>query len=247
MGVVDEFLSGRAARTADAYRRDLTRFAGYLDASLAQAVSRLLRAGQACANEMAQGFQRHLLDEGQSVSVCNRSLSALRSLTTWGRSTGRTTVEIHVDRVRPDDDRDTPDQAEMRRVLEHHKRQPDSVKNRRDVAMLSLLILGLRRGEMAGLDAKHVDLERNELSVLRERRSKRERVAMSRDTAGAIAAWLEVHGGYEPLLYSLSNRSQGNRMAGNSIWEATKRLGEDCGVKLWPRGMRRSVAGTKDA
>ena len=128
----------------------------------------------------------------------------------------------------------------MLRVLGYHQKQ-DSAKGRRGVALLSLLTMGFRRGKIAGLDVKDVDLGRGEFSVLRERRSKSERLELSGEVEKALSDWLEVHEGFEPLLYSFSNRSFGSRMAVNSIWQAVKNLGDECGVKLWPRGMRRSA------
>lgn len=243
--VVGTFLAGRKQTTIDAYRRDLTYFAGHLGVgSIDEAARLLLSQGQGQANAIALRFRNMMIDSGLAPATCNRRLAAVRSLVKCARLMGATSITIDVGGLPAESYRDTmgPGADALRRILEHHRGLPRTEKNLRDVALLSLLAhLGLRRAEVASLDLEHVDVERGEMWVLGKGRRKRERMTLPAQTIVALRPWLGARGDFAPLFYSVSNRTKGSRLAGSSIWAIVRKMGETCGVGLWPHACRHSA------
>lgn len=87
--LVGAFLSGRSARTLDAYRADLGDFAAFVGVEgVDEAAGALLACGLGAANERVLAYRAHLLERGLSPATINRRLSAVRSLVKLARTLG---------------------------------------------------------------------------------------------------------------------------------------------------------------
>jgi integrase/recombinase XerC len=92
----------------------------------------------------------------------------------------------------------------MRRLLAGLDEREDA-KAPRDRALLRLASdLGLRRGELAGLDLEHLDLEAGTLAVLGKGQEGRDLLTLPSETAAVLRTWLEQRGLEPgPALYQL--------------------------------------------
>jgi integrase len=155
------FLAGRNANTLRAYRRDLEAFAAHAHADTVDAAAaRLLAGGLGPANAAALGWRAAMLDQGLASSTVNRRLAALRSLVRVGRLLGIVAWKLEVEGLRDEPYRDTrgPGVAGVQALMDQVAKRDDA-KGRRDAAILRLAYdLGLRRGEIVGLDPEHLDL-----------------------------------------------------------------------------------------
>ncbi len=162
------FLSGRNARTLAAYRRDLEDFRAFLSAATVEDAGRLvITAAQGDANAMAHAYRIHLVERGLQAATINRRLAALRSLVKLANTVGLIPWRLSVESLKSQAYRDTrgPGGDVYREVLAHAGRQRPG-KAARDVAILRLLHdIGLRRGEVVGLNLDDVDLARSSLMV----------------------------------------------------------------------------------
>ena len=80
--------------------------------------------------------------------------------------------------------------------------------------------LGLRRGEIEGIDTGHVDLKGGTLSVLGKGRTEREPMTLPLNAKQALEAWLAVRGtedGKAPLFIALDRNTYGERLSGSGI------------------------------
>ena len=117
-------------------------------------------------------------------------------------------------------------------------------KGTRDFALLRLLFdLGLRRGEVVGLDLEHIGLEAGSVSILGKGRLQRETLSMPRATIDALRAWISERGTEPgPLFTSCDNARKGNgRLSSEGIHKTVRRIGEDVGIQTRPHGLRHAA------
>jgi integrase/recombinase XerC len=103
--------------------------------------------------------------------------------------------------------------------------------------------LGLRRGEVVGLDVGDVDRDGRRLWVLGKGKAQKEARTLPVPTLEAIDHWLtlrsQVPGGYEPaLLVNVAGLRPGRRMTGNGLYRVIRSLGDLVGVRARPHGLR---------
>ncbi|MEW5804614.1 MAG: site-specific integrase, partial [bacterium] len=99
--LIASFLRGRNVRTAQGYERDLTDFAGWLNAAdIEGAAKSLLEGGQGEANRLALDYRAALIDRGLSPATINRRLSTLRSLVKLARTLGLIFWTLDVENIR---------------------------------------------------------------------------------------------------------------------------------------------------
>lgn len=247
--LVDAFLEGRSAHTIAAYRLDLTDFAKHQEAaSVEQAVAFLLGGGHGPANATALSYRSTLVERGLAAATVNRRLAALRSLVRLARMLGVVTWRIDVPGVRSQAYRDTrgPGLGAYRRLLEYlgSMRTPKSM---RDTAMVRMMFdLGLRRGEVVGLDLEDVDLKRGALFVRAKGRTSKDVLSVPPQTLLAVANWLQVRGDAPgPLFTNFDRAGKGHRLTGRSVARIVKRLGAMVGIEnLRPHGLRHCAVTT---
>jgi integrase/recombinase XerC len=103
--------------------------------------------------------------------------------------------------------------------------------------------LGLRRGEVVGLDVDDVDRDGRRLWVLGKGKAQKEARTLPVPTMEAIDCWLSVRRGAvhddEPaLLVNTAGLRPGRRMTGNGLYRMIRRLGDEAGVRARPHGLR---------
>ena len=244
-GLLIAFLSGRSDCTRRAYSQDLDDFRRFVGVGkVSEAAHLLLSRGHGNANALALAWRANLRERGLQAATINRRLAALRSLVQLARTLGIVPWTLEVKNVRAESYRDTrgPGRSGVRLLLEHLERRKDR-KALRDRAVLRLLYdLGLRRGEVAGLDVEDVDLDGGTLAVLGKGRTQKTKLTLPGPTKEAIRQWLEARGMEPgPLFTNLDRAGKGCRLTGTSLYRIVRRLGEKVGLRVRPHGLRHTA------
>lgn len=241
--LTDAFLRGRNPHTLDAYRRDLEDFRGFLGASTIDAAGRaLIETSHGQANATVLAYRAHMLERGLQAATVNRRLAALRSLVKLANVVGLIPWNLTVEGMKATPYRDTrgPGLAAYRALLAAALIQPVS-KAARDTTMLRMLHdMGLRRGELVGLDLADVDMPGSRVMILGKARTQREPVTMPPACREALTAWLAIRGDEPgPVFTSFDRSAKGSgRLTGNAVWRIVGTLGRVDGNKVRPHGLR---------
>ena len=145
-------------------------------------------------------YRGAMLDAGLAPATVNRRLSALRSIVQLGRTFGMVTWSLEIDGVKTKAYRDTagPGLQGVTAVKRQAAKHRSPAKAARDVAIIRLLFdLALRRGEVAMLDLKDLDLRASRLWIKGKGRREREAITLPPRTVVVLKAWLR-HRGKEP-------------------------------------------------
>ena len=243
--LVEAFLSGRNARTIEAYGQDLQDFRAFVGAeTLDAAAGALLGRSHGEANALALAYKTHLVERKLTAATVNRRLAALRSLAKLSRTLGMVSWALEVQSMKGESYRDTrgPGRGSVRRMLERLDARLDA-KGRRDRALLRLLFdLALRRGEAVSLDLEHLDLEAGTVAVLGKGRQGRAKVTLPDATKAALSTWVAVRGKAAGALFvSLDRASHGHRLTGRAVYKVVRELGEDLDLRVRPHGLRHAA------
>jgi integrase/recombinase XerC len=241
--LVEDFLASKSPNTLDAYRRDLCDFQRFLGADSGEEATRILLAnGPGQANLLALRYKTSLAERGLSPRTTNRRLSALRSLVSLARRFGLVTWTLEVDGVKVRAVKDTrgPGLDAVKRIL--RLIDGDDPKSRRDRAIVHLAyVLGLRRGEIAGLDVSDVDIAGQVVWVRGKGKAEDEDLTLPFPTRRILADLLEVRGSTDgPLFvnFDRAGKAPGGRLSGTSIYRLVRDLGIKVGVRTWPHALR---------
>jgi integrase/recombinase XerC len=192
--VLESFLEGRSKATKLAYKADLESFAEFTgDPGPETAIARLLASQHGAANGKVLEYRNHIRAQGLSPATVNRRLATLRSMVKLANMLGRVSWTLNVEGLDAAAYRDTagPGLAIVQELLSAVEKRQDT-KGKRDLAILRMLFdLGLRRGEVVGLDVQHVS-DRG-ISILGKGRTEREMMKLPPVTRAAINGWLAVH------------------------------------------------------
>lgn len=245
--LLEAWLGDKSPATRQAYRRDLEHFARWFDSADAPSgtkLERFLGCSAGAANEVALRYRTALLDSGLSSATVSRRLAALKSIVKLARTLGRVAWSIEVAKPRPEprQDRSGPDPAD-RKKLWRALRRDDSIRGRRDRAIVSLLFdLVLRRAEVAALDLADLDSRTGTLAVLRKGRREKVRLKLPRPTRTDLEAWTAVRGPEAGALFFRLDRPDGTRspLSGESIRLLVQRVARAAGLAgpLRPHGLR---------
>jgi integrase/recombinase XerC len=190
--LVAAFLASRSHATLRAYAHDLRDFASWSGAlTPGDAAAKLLSAGHGAANCAALAYRTHLSSCGLSPATVNRRLAALRSFVKLARTFGHVAWALEVDGPRQEAYRDTrgPGRDGVRLLLA--QLVGEAPGKCRDRAILRLLYdLGLRRGEVVGLDVADVGPEGGSVSIIGKGRTQKETLTCPGPTATALRAWI---------------------------------------------------------
>ncbi len=243
--LLDSFLSGKSERTIEAYRRDLDDFRQFLRVENISEAARVFLSEQGKANSIALSYTKRLIEKGLQSTTINRRLAALRSLSQMAKMLGMIPWTLQVKNRKIEAYRDTkgPGIDNFKKILNLTEARGD-VKGIRDKAILRLLFdLGLRRGEVTGLDLEDLDLERKTISVLGKGKTQKKELSLPAPTIAALTEWLKVRGNFPgPLFLNLDRaRKRPGRITGKSIYRLVRGLGEKVGIKTRPHGIRHSA------
>jgi integrase/recombinase XerC len=241
------FLSGRSARTARAYERDLRDFASAMSVpSPCSALAHLLGGEAGAANKLALAYKAQMLARNLAPATINRRLATLGSAAGLARTFGVVSWSLSVERMKVRALRDTrgPGVNNVRKLIDAMAARTDAM-TRRDLAIVRMLFdLGLRRSEVVTLDIEHLNLEASRVAVLAKGRVERELMTLPPETTSAIRSWIEVRGQHPGALFHNLDRAHKNRcrLSDRSVARAVKRAGKLVGVvALRPHGLRHAA------
>jgi integrase/recombinase XerC len=168
----------------------------------------------------------------------------VRSALRFARTIGATTWVPEISGLKAQTYRDTrgPGLAGTRALLVAAA-EKSPAKAARDTAIIRLMFdLGLRRGEVVGLDVEDVDRAGPRLWVLGKGKAQKEPRTLPTPTLEAIDGWLAVrravHDEEPALLVNVAGLRPGRRMTGNGLYRVIRSLGDLAGVRARPRGLR---------
>lgn len=262
--VVEAFLAKHKPSTRAAYQGELRRMAEWAKlATLDDLAAALLGSGRGPATDLVLRWVEHLEAKGVGQAAINRAVSAVRSMVAMGEALGLVEWTLRVPTKRAErEDAVGPSAAELARMLAASeaeafaaRRHPETMSQRsalralRDSAVFHLLLRGLRRFEIAGLDLDHVDVAGAQVCVLRKARTRRQWVDLYPEQVRAVEAWLEARAragiASRALLVGLAGVSGGKRICGVTIWRVVDRLRQAAGLPEGPRfrphGIRHTV------
>lgn len=244
--LMQAFLSGRSEQTVRAYRQDMEDFRSFVGTDKPEEAARyLLSRGQGEANALALAYKANLLERGLQASTVNRRLASLRSMVKMARTLGMVSWALDVENMKAESYRDTrgPGRQGFRRLADVAASRKDA-KGLRDMAAIRLLHdLGLRRGEVVGLDIEDLDLENGTVAVLGKGRTQKVNLTLPEPTKAALEAWLTARGMEPgPLFISFDRAGKGDgRLTGKSLYCIVRELGEKVGLKTRPHGLRHTA------
>jgi len=186
-----------------------------------------------------------MLEAGLAPATINRRLSAVRSALRFARTIGATTWVPEISGLKAQSYRDTrgPGLAGTRSLLVAASAKSPA-KAARDIAIIRLMFdLGLRRGEVVGLDLEDVDHSGRRLWVLGKGRAQKEARTLPASTLEAIDRWLALRGDIaredEPAVcVNIAHRQPGRRLTGNGLYRVIRSLGDLAGIRARPHGLR---------
>ena len=250
------FLAGRSEHTLRAYGQDLEAFAAFLgEPSPQAALARLISCKPGDGNGLLLDFRSHMIASALTPATINRRLAAVRSAVKLARTLGFTSWTPQIDGLKAQSYRDTvgPGLDGTRAMLAHARAQ-DLVKAARDVALIRLMFdLGLRRGEVAGLNLEDIDRDNKRVWIKGKGRTQKESRTLPDPTLLALADWIAVRGqiaiGDELALFvGLAGSTHGQRITGRGLYHVIARIGLDVGIKTRPHGLRHaSITAALDA
>lgn len=173
--------------TRDAYRRDLFRFAAFLDRC---------EVGEwnAVGTDRVQAFIAAEHRRGVSGRSLARALSAIRALYAWLLREDRVGADPAAGVRPPRSPQHLPGALEIEEVERLLAIPGEGPLARRDRALLELFYSsGLRLAELAALDLTGLDLDEGLVEVIGKGQRTR-RVPVGRPARQALAHWLEVRG-----------------------------------------------------
>ena len=250
------FLAGRSPHTLRAYRTDVEVFATYLGkSSPGAALARVISLSAGAGNGVLLAYRAHMIDAGLTPATINRRLAAIRSAMQLARTLGLTAWVPEIRGLKVDAYRDTtgPGLVGTRAMLAKARTQTP-LKSARDTALVQLMFdLGLRRGEVTGLDLDDLEAKERRLWIRGKGRAQKEVRTLPEPTLAALTAWVGVRdritrSGENAMFVGLAGRVRGQRLTGRGLYHVIVELGAAVGLKTRPHGLRHaSITAALDA
>lgn len=248
--LLDALLLEHGPATRDAYRRDMQQFAAFLGVATPEdAAKRLVIAGPLAGNAMVLHFMDDQRGLDRASATIARRLACLKQLVRKARILGMCawSIEIRSPKVRSYRDTRGPGIEAVRRMIAVTDDEQGAL-GARDRAMVRLLFdMGLRRGEVAGLDLADLeDTATPAVWVLEKGATQRVRLGLPFPTLSAIRVWLSWRGMEKgPLFHRLDtgrDKMQApEALTGRAVHKAIQRVGALAGVRCWPHALRHSA------
>lgn len=248
--LVDTWLRQQKQTTVQAYRSDLKSFEAFMSEQGENEPIKAILSTLGQANLIAIRFKAWMVERGNAPSTVNRRLAALRSIINTARLMGLINWELEVSGLKVKKYRETagPGRETYLKLLKTASNQSNEAKATRDVAILVMLHdLGLRRGEVVGLDLD--DLKEDHVWILGKGRTEKERLSLAKSTNRSLRLWTACRG-FEPgpLFYPLDRgEMRPTRLTGRSVHRLLKRLAELADVDpdtVRPHGIRHTAITT---
>jgi integrase/recombinase XerC len=250
------FLAGRSPHTLRAYGADLDAFRIYVGASSpGTALTHLIGLSAGEGNGVLLAYRAHMIDASLTPATVNRRLAAIRSALKLARTLGLTAWAPEVRGLKVEVYRDTtgPGVAGARAMLVEARMQTP-LKAARDAALIRLMFdLGLRRGEVVGLDLEDLETKERRLWIKGKGRSQKEACTLPEPTLAVLTTWIElrrqlVSPGEKAMFVGLAGRVRGQRLTGRGLYHVIAELGAAIGLKTRPHGLRHaSITAALDA
>lgn len=240
------FLDGRSEHTLRAYAQDLETFASFLGQPKPQAaLAVLIGLAPGDGNALLLGYRAHMTGANLTPATVNRRLAAVRSAVKLARTLGLTNWIPEIEGLKSQPYRDThgPGLEGTRAMLAKAGEQAP-VKAARDSALIRLMFdLGLRRGEICGLDLEDLDTPNHRLWIKGKGRTQKEHRTLPDATLTAFNHWLELRPqvaetAETAVFVGLAGRNHGKRITGRGLYHVIAELGADAGIKTRPHGLR---------
>ena len=252
--LLDDFLAGLRESSRQAYAKDFRAFARFAsgdeEPDVHDVIEFLLSLDAGDANHAVLVWRDAMLAANVATATIARRLAALRSVVKLARTLGRVSWSIEIKAPKVEGRRDVrgPDKTEWDKLWRAAKALGDTLKGRRDRAILSLLYdLALRRNEVCALDRADVDLGAKTVAVLRKGHREKVLLTMPLVTSRFVADWLFVRVDADgPLFYGLDHRSAARkleRISGEGVALICRRLGTAAGIgrRVRPHGLRHAA------
>ena len=219
------------------------------------ALSRLIGLPAGDGNGLLLAYRAHMIDAGLTPATINRRLAAIRSALKLARTLGLTSWAPEIRGLKVETYRDTtgPGLAGTRAMLAKARAQTPA-KAARDVALVRLMFdLGLRRGEVIGLDLEDLEPKERRLWIRGKGRSQKEARTLPEPTFAVLTAWIDsrsrIAASSETAMFvGLSGRVRGRRISGRGLYHVIAALGAAVGLKTRPHGLRHaSITAALDA
>jgi integrase/recombinase XerC len=133
-------------------------------------------------------------------------------------------------------------------------RAQSPLKAARDAALVRLMFdLGLRRGEVTGLDLEDLEPKERRLWIRGKGRAQKEARTLPEPTLVALTSWIDARARVVPLnqkaiFVGLAGRVRGQRLTGRGLYHVVAVLGAAVGLKTRPHGLRHaSITAALDA
>ena len=240
-GLIPDFLAsltsdrGLAPATISAYRRDLDRYAAFLD-------------GREASPDLVSGFVLHLKEARLAATTIARRIAAVRGFHRFLVAEGLSDVDPTLLVESPRRPRSLPKALTVDEVL-HLLAAPDptTAPGRRDRAVLEFMYAtGARVAETVALDELDIDLE-DGTALLTGKGDKQRLVPVGHAARDAIRAWLPDRakirkpGASGAVFLSL----RGRRLSRQAVWNLVRAHGARAGLKpaaVSPHVLRHSAA-----
>jgi integrase/recombinase XerC len=196
-----------------------------------------------------------MIDVGLTPATINRRLAAIRSALKLARTLGLTAWAPEIRGLKVEAYRDTtgPGVAGTRAMLVEARTQAP-LKAARDVALIRLMFdLGLRRGEVTGLDLEDLEVSERRLWIRGKGRAQKEARTLPETTLASLTIWTEIRcqvvsSTEQAMFVGLAGRARGRRLTGRGLHHVIAELGAAVGLRTRPHGLRHaSITAALDA
>lgn len=224
-GTLDRLFSDLKPNTLRAYQKAWDMLATYLHLpSRMEAAALIVTLNGGQANELAMAWMAEMRRAKLKPATISARLGAFKGIVKRLRIAGVITWNVEVEGPQVTSYKDTsgPGTEAISKVIEE-LRGKDDMKSVRDLAIIhSLYTTGLRRGELAHLTMKDLELEKNKIWILGKARDDQESVTIREKTKEALERWLKVRPTENDAVFiSLDPNSHGNPLSDQGVWRIT--------------------------
>ncbi len=193
-------------------------------------------------------YRAGLLEKGLSPATINVRLAAVKSLVNYARKVGKCLYTLEdVEGLRVQTYRDTSGVKPegFRQITEQIN--PDSLKGKRDLAILRLLWdNALRRAEVCALNREDYVPTDSQLWIKGKGKLSKDPIRLSRKAMALINDWLQAIGPHprtSPLFCTLDRATHGHRLSGNALYSIVRGAAETAGIHkiISPHRIRHSA------